>query len=147
MRVVTVENNFKRFVAVPEMIRQDPTVMSWGLWISTLTTTSAALVTAGLAALLAVLNTATSPRSKILSDPGVYFINILTCKFLQNVSSRSASSDRPKVLTSLYRYNLAMDRENRKHEKRQKQACIHTKLNAHTSKSHIHATRVHAQNI
>lgn len=60
------------------MIKQDPTVMSWGLWISTLTTTSAALVTAGLAALLAVLNTATSPRSKILSDPGVYFINILT---------------------------------------------------------------------
>lgn len=60
------------------MIKQDPTVMSWGLWISTLTTTSAALVTAGLAALLAVLNTATSPRSKILSDLGVYFINILT---------------------------------------------------------------------
>ena len=65
-------------ISVPQMIKQDPTVMSWGLWISTLTTTSAALVTAGLAALLAVLNTATSPRSKILSDPGVYFINILT---------------------------------------------------------------------
>lgn len=65
-------------VPVHQMIRQDPTVMSWGLWISTLTTTSAALITAGLAALLAVLNTATSPRSKILSDPGVYFINILT---------------------------------------------------------------------
>lgn len=65
------------------MIRQDSTVMSWGLWISTLTTTSAALVTAGLAALLAVLNTATSPRSKILSDPGVYFINILTRKLIE----------------------------------------------------------------
>ncbi|XP_017887531.1 uncharacterized protein LOC108629397 [Ceratina calcarata] len=65
-------------ISVPQMIKQDPTVMSWGLWISTLTTTSAALVTAALAALLAVLNTATSPRSKILSDPGVYFINILT---------------------------------------------------------------------
>lgn len=52
--------------------------MSWSLWIGTLTTTSAALIAAALAALLAVLNTATSPRSKILSIPSVYFINILT---------------------------------------------------------------------
>lgn len=65
-------------VSIPQMLRQDPTVMSWGLWIGTLTATSAALVTAAFAALLAVLNTATSPRSKILSVPGVYFINILT---------------------------------------------------------------------
>lgn len=55
--------------------------MSWALWIGTLTTTSAALVAAALAALLAVLNTATSPRSKILSIPGVYFINMLTRKY------------------------------------------------------------------
>ncbi|EFN83469.1 hypothetical protein EAI_15404 [Harpegnathos saltator] len=65
-------------VSVPQMIRQDPSVMSWSLWIGTLTTTSAALVAAALAALLAVLNTATSPRSKILSIPSVYFINMLT---------------------------------------------------------------------
>ncbi|EZA56707.1 Tetratricopeptide repeat protein [Ooceraea biroi] len=65
-------------VSVPQMIRQDPSVMSWALWIGTLTTTAAALLAAALAALLAVLNTATSPRSKILSIPGVYFINILT---------------------------------------------------------------------
>lgn len=69
-------------VTVPQMIRQDPSVMSWSLWIGTLTTTSAALVAAALAALLAVLNTATSPRSKILSIPSVYFINILTRKSL-----------------------------------------------------------------
>lgn len=67
--------------SVPQMLRQDPTVMSWGLWIGTLTATSAALITAAFAALLAVLNTATSPRSKALSVPGVYFINILACKF------------------------------------------------------------------
>ncbi|GAB1865413.1 Tetratricopeptide repeat protein 4 [Camponotus japonicus] len=65
-------------VSVSQMIRQDPSVMSWALWIVTLITTSAALVAAALAALLAVLNTATSPRSKILSIPGVYFINMLT---------------------------------------------------------------------
>ncbi|XP_033214901.1 uncharacterized protein LOC117171575 [Belonocnema kinseyi] len=64
--------------SVSAMIKQDPMVMSWGLWIGTLGTTSAALLTAALAALLAVLNTATTPRSKILSVPGVYFINILT---------------------------------------------------------------------
>ena len=69
------------FFSVYEMIRQDPSVMSWGLWIGTLGTTSAALVTTALAALLAVLNTATTPRSKILSVPGVYFVNILTRKY------------------------------------------------------------------
>lgn len=65
---------------VPQMIRQDPAVMSYGLWIGTLATTSGALVAAALAALLAVLNTATSPRSKILSIPGIYLMNILTRK-------------------------------------------------------------------
>ncbi|XP_024946336.1 uncharacterized protein LOC107273243 [Cephus cinctus] len=64
-------------VSVSQMIRQDPSVMSWGLWIGTLGTTSAALVAAALAALLAVLNTATSPRAKILSVPGVYLMNII----------------------------------------------------------------------
>ena len=62
------------------MIKQDPMVMSWGLWIGTLGTTSTALIAAALAALLAVLNTATTPRNKVLSVPGVYFINILTRK-------------------------------------------------------------------
>ncbi|XP_043274776.1 uncharacterized protein [Venturia canescens] len=65
-------------ISVPQMIRQDPAVMSYSLWIGTLATTSGALVAAGLAALLAVLNTATSPRSKILSVPGIYVMNILT---------------------------------------------------------------------
>lgn len=69
------------------MLRQDPTVMSWGLWIGTLTATSAALITAAFAALLAVLNTATSPRSKALSVPGVYFINILARKLPNEVYS------------------------------------------------------------
>lgn len=91
-------------VPVPQMIKQDPTVMSWGLWISTLTTTSAALVTAGLAALLAVLNTATSPRSKILSDPGVYFINIVTCTLKKSFT-----------LTSLIRFTFFIrNRRNKK---------------------------------
>ncbi|XP_012260349.1 uncharacterized protein LOC105688530 [Athalia rosae] len=64
-------------VSVPHMIKQDPTVMTWGLWAGTLGTTASALVAAALAALLAVLNTATTPRAQILSVPGVYLINIL----------------------------------------------------------------------
>lgn len=60
------------------MIKQDPSVMSWSLWMGTLGTTSAALLATALAALLAVLNTATTPRSKLLSVPGVYTMNILT---------------------------------------------------------------------
>ncbi|XP_015518991.1 uncharacterized protein [Neodiprion pinetum] len=63
--------------SVPQMIRQDPTVMTWGLWAGTLGTTASALVAAALAALLAVLNTATTPRTQILSVPGVYLMNIL----------------------------------------------------------------------
>ncbi|KYM95750.1 hypothetical protein ALC62_13568 [Cyphomyrmex costatus] len=91
-------------VSVPQMIRQDPSVMSWALWIATLTTTSAALVAAALAALLAVLNTATSPRSKILSIPGVYFINMLmllmclasTCTWLAQYYTRLYVNVLPK---------------------------------------------------
>lgn len=63
------------------MIKQDPMVMNWSLWIATLITTISALVAAALSALLAVLNTATTPRSKIFSVPGVYLINTLTCKY------------------------------------------------------------------
>lgn len=63
--------------SVSKLIEQDPLVMSWGLWFGTLVTTCAALLAAALAALLAVLNTATTPRSKIFSVPGIYFINIL----------------------------------------------------------------------
>ncbi|XP_015113362.1 uncharacterized protein LOC107038650 [Diachasma alloeum] len=65
-------------ISVPQMIKLDPSVMHWGLWISTLVTTSFALIAAALSALLAVLNTATTPRTKILSVPGVYLMNILT---------------------------------------------------------------------
>ncbi|KAG5307069.1 TTC4 protein, partial [Acromyrmex insinuator] len=91
-------------ISVPQMIRQDPSVMSWALWIATLTTTSAALVAAALAALLAVLNTATSPRSKILSIPGVYFINMLmllmclasTCTWLAQYYTRLYVNVLPK---------------------------------------------------
>ncbi|KYQ56916.1 hypothetical protein ALC60_04120 [Trachymyrmex zeteki] len=89
---------------IPQMIRQDPSVMSWALWIATLTTTSAALVAAALAALLAVLNTATSPRPKILSIPGVYFINMLmllmclasTCTWLAQYYTRLYVNVLPK---------------------------------------------------
>lgn len=94
------------------MIRQDPSVMSWALWISTLTTTSAALVAAALAALLAVLNTATSPRSKILSIPGVYLINILTRKFpqrlikiIKDVSLKASEQKSPAINFFIYFIN------------------------------------------
>lgn len=85
--------------------------MSWTLWISTLITTSAALVAAALAALLAVLNTATSPRSKILSIPGVYLINMLTRKFPQHFIkiikdvSLEKSSEQRSVINFLYFIN------------------------------------------
>lgn len=62
------------------MIKSDQNVMDWSLWISTLITTSLALIAAALSALIAVLNTATTPRIKLLSVPGVYIINTLTCK-------------------------------------------------------------------
>ncbi|XP_012283953.1 uncharacterized protein LOC105701632 [Orussus abietinus] len=64
-------------VSVVKMIREDPTVMSWSLWIGTLVMTFAALVAAALAALLAVLNTATSPRTKIFAVPGIYLMNLI----------------------------------------------------------------------
>ncbi|XP_034951917.1 uncharacterized protein [Chelonus insularis] len=68
-------------ISVAQMIKSDPSVMNWGLWIATLVTTSLALVAAALSALLAVLNTATTPRTKLFSVPGVYSINILTMIF------------------------------------------------------------------
>ncbi|CAD1478672.1 unnamed protein product, partial [Heterotrigona itama] len=70
----------------PQMIKQDPTVMSWGLWISTLTTTSAALVTAGLAALLAVLNTATSPSVNVHGEYEHLASSVLHEAILQRAS-------------------------------------------------------------
>ncbi|KAK0094412.1 hypothetical protein PV326_010933 [Microctonus aethiopoides] len=60
------------------MIKQDPTVMNRSLWIATLVTTSLALFASALSALLAVLNTATTPRTKIFSVPGIYLMNFLT---------------------------------------------------------------------
>ncbi|KAK0081466.1 hypothetical protein PV325_012131 [Microctonus aethiopoides] len=54
---------------VGQMIKQDPTVMNRSLWIATLVTTSLALFASALSALLAVLNTATTPRTKIFSVP------------------------------------------------------------------------------
>ncbi|CAD6233855.1 GSCOCG00007350001-RA-CDS [Cotesia congregata] len=63
---------------IAQMIKSDPNVMDWSLWMSTLITTSMALIAAGLSALIAVLNTATTPRVKLLSVPGVYIINSLT---------------------------------------------------------------------
>lgn len=65
---------------VGQMIKQDPTVMNRSLWIATLVTTSLALFASALSALLAVLNTATTPRTKIFSVPGIYLMNFLTCK-------------------------------------------------------------------
>lgn len=65
-------------VSIAQMIKQDPLVMNWNLWIATLITTISALIASALSALLAVLNTATTPRSKIFSVPGVYLINTLT---------------------------------------------------------------------
>ncbi|KAK0158041.1 hypothetical protein PV327_011226, partial [Microctonus hyperodae] len=56
-------------VSVGQMIKQDPTVMNRSLWIATLVTTSLALFASALSALLAVLNTATTPRAKIFSVP------------------------------------------------------------------------------
>ncbi|XP_014295822.1 uncharacterized protein LOC130663381 [Microplitis mediator] len=68
-------------IAVAQMIKSDQNVMDWSLWISTLITTSLALIAAALSALIAVLNTATTPRIKLLSVPGVYIINTLTLIF------------------------------------------------------------------
>lgn len=65
-------------IFVPDMIKDNPHMLSWNLWVGTLVSTSLALFFTGIAAFLAVVNTVTTPGATIFAVPGIYLTNILS---------------------------------------------------------------------
>lgn len=59
-------------IKVSDMIKNNPEIMSWGLWCTTLVSTSLTLIFTGLAIFLSALNSITTPQTKVVSIHGIY---------------------------------------------------------------------------
>jgi hypothetical protein len=65
------------FIAVMELMRTDREFLLYGLWVATIACLGGALLFAGLSALFAVVNTATTPIGTATGVPGLYLWNSL----------------------------------------------------------------------
>jgi hypothetical protein len=63
--------------AVMELMRTDHEFLLYGLWVAAITCLGGALLFAGLSALFAVVNTATTPIGMATGVPGLYLWNSL----------------------------------------------------------------------
>jgi hypothetical protein len=69
-------------LAVVELVQTDHEFLLYGLWVAAITSLAGALLFAGLSALFAVINTATTPIGTVTGVPGLYLWNSLAseCK-------------------------------------------------------------------
>ncbi|PSN38040.1 hypothetical protein C0J52_21397 [Blattella germanica] len=65
------------FVTVLELVRTDREFLLYGLWVATVACLAGGLLFAGLSAVFAVINTATTPIGAVTGVPGLYLWNSL----------------------------------------------------------------------
>lgn len=68
------------FFAVIEMMKMDPDIMIYSLWVLTVIGVLAGLIMTMAAAVFAVINSAITPISALAGIPGLYFWNISASK-------------------------------------------------------------------
>jgi hypothetical protein len=68
-------------IAVLELVRTDHEFLLYGLWVAVIACLAGALLFAGLSAVFAVINTATTPIGTVTGVPGLYLWNSLASKF------------------------------------------------------------------
>jgi len=67
-------------ISVLELMRTDREFLLYGLWVATIACLAGALLFAGLSAVFAVVNTATTPIGTATGVPGLYLWNSLASK-------------------------------------------------------------------
>lgn len=70
-----------KWISVLELMRTDREFLLYGLWVATIACLAGALLFAGLSAVFAVINTATTPIGTATGVPGLYLWNSLASKF------------------------------------------------------------------
>lgn len=75
-------NNNLLFFTVIEMMKMDPDIMVYSLWVLTVIGVLAGLIMAVAAAVFAVINSAITPISALAGVPGLYFWNISASKYM-----------------------------------------------------------------
>ena len=69
-----------KWISVLELMRTDREFLLYGLWVATIACLAGALLFAGLSAVFAVVNTATTPIGTATGVPGLYLWNSLASK-------------------------------------------------------------------
>jgi hypothetical protein len=70
-----------KWIPVLELMRTDREFLLYGLWVAAIACLAGALLFAGLSAVFAVVNTATTPIGTATGVPGLYLWNSLASKY------------------------------------------------------------------